>query len=58
MRIAFTCALLFLPATLPIAARGAEPVIATFSIVACDPETGEVGAAVASMYPAVGKVVP
>ncbi len=58
MRIAFTCALLFLPATLPLAARGAEPVIATFSIVACDPETGEVGAAVASMYPAVGKVVP
>ncbi|MGC3971982.1 MAG: DUF1028 domain-containing protein [Pirellulales bacterium] len=35
-----------------------EPKIATFSIVACDPQTGEVGAAVASMYPAVGKVVP
>ncbi|GAB5439966.1 MAG: hypothetical protein Fues2KO_03150 [Fuerstiella sp.] len=30
----------------------------TFSIVAVDPETGEVGAAVASRYPAVGKVVP
>ena len=64
MRIALWSALLFLPATLPFAARGAEsavdaePVIATFSIVACDPETGEVGAAVASMYPAVGKVVP
>lgn len=38
----------------------AEPneITATFSIVAVDPETGEVGAAVASKYPAVGKVVP
>lgn len=33
-------------------------VTATFSIVAVDPETGECGAAVASKYPAVGKVVP
>lgn len=33
-------------------------VIATFSIVAVDPETGVCGAAVASKYPAVGKVVP
>lgn len=31
---------------------------ATFSIVAVDPEAGVVGAAVASKYPAVGKVVP
>ncbi len=31
--------------------------IATFSIAAVDPETGECGAAVASKYPAVGKVV-
>jgi uncharacterized Ntn-hydrolase superfamily protein len=31
---------------------------ATFSIVAVDPETGVCGAAVASKYPAVGKVVP
>jgi neutral ceramidase len=30
----------------------------TFSIVAVDPETGICGAAVASKYPAVGKVVP
>jgi len=30
----------------------------TFSIVAVNPKTGEVGAAVASRYPAVGKVVP
>lgn len=33
-------------------------VTATFSIVAVDPETGICGAAVASKYPAVGKVVP
>jgi uncharacterized Ntn-hydrolase superfamily protein len=33
-------------------------VSATFSIVAVDPETGVCGAAVASKYPAVGKVVP
>ena len=30
----------------------------TFSIVAVDPESGDCGAAVASKYPAVGKVVP
>lgn len=30
----------------------------TFSIVAVDPESGVCGAAVASMYPAVGEVVP
>ena len=35
-----------------------EEITATFSIVAVDPETGECGAAVASKYPAVGKVVP
>ena len=33
-------------------------IIATFSIVAVDPQTGECGAAVASKYPAVGRVVP
>ncbi len=33
-------------------------ITATFSIVAVDPESGECGAAVASKYPAVGKVVP
>lgn len=35
-----------------------DEISATFSIVAVDPETGEVGAAVASKYPAVGSVVP
>jgi uncharacterized Ntn-hydrolase superfamily protein len=33
-------------------------ITATFSIVAADPKTGVCGAAVASKYPAVGKVVP
>jgi uncharacterized Ntn-hydrolase superfamily protein len=36
----------------------AEPVVATFSIVASDPETGEVGVAVASRFFSVGSVVP
>lgn len=35
-----------------------DGITATFSIVAVDPETGVCGAAVASKYPAVGKVVP
>jgi uncharacterized Ntn-hydrolase superfamily protein len=51
----FLAALALLPATL----AAAEPdITATFSIVAADPETGICGAAVASKYPAVGKVVP
>jgi uncharacterized Ntn-hydrolase superfamily protein len=36
----------------------AEPLVATFSIVAADTETGEVGVAVASRFFAVGSVVP
>jgi uncharacterized Ntn-hydrolase superfamily protein len=40
------------------AAAEPRPVTGTFSIVAVDPETGVCGAAVASKYPAVGKVVP
>lgn len=35
-----------------------DQITATFSIVAVDPESGVCGAAVASKYPAVGKVVP
>src|SRR5262245_50738549 len=43
----------------PAANTGPEfGITATFSIVAVDPETGVCGAAVASKYPAVGKVVP
>ena len=35
-----------------------EQLVATFSIVAADPETGEVGVAVQSKFLAVGSVVP
>lgn len=62
MRLISLAALVLAPAaafaTRSASAGEPDPVIATFSIVACDPVTGEVGAAVASMYPAVGKVVP
>ena len=40
------------------AGENAEGKTATFSIVAVDPEAGICGAAVASKYPAVGRVVP
>ena len=36
----------------------AEPIVATFSIAAADPESGEVGVAVASRFFSVGSVVP
>lgn len=36
----------------------ASPSVATFSIVAYDPQTKELGIAVASKFPAVGSVVP
>jgi uncharacterized Ntn-hydrolase superfamily protein len=47
----------------PDGSAGGKPewtqgVTGTFSIVAADPENGVCGAAVASKYPAVGKVVP
>ncbi|WAH35746.1 DUF1028 domain-containing protein [Alicyclobacillus dauci] len=38
--------------------RGELPAVATFSIVGCDMETGEVGVAVQSKFLAVGSVVP
>ncbi len=41
-----------------IAVPPTPEITATFSIVAVDPKTGVCGAAVASKYPAVGKVVP
>ncbi len=41
----------------PAADDPPEQLIATFSIAAVDPESGVCGAAVASKYPAVGKVV-
>lgn len=50
------------PASAGDSDRGAKVIspdkTATFSIVAVDPELGICGAAVASKYPAVGKVVP
>src|SRR5260221_12422220 len=39
-------------------AQPAPPPVATFSIVAIDPQTGEMGVAVASRYFSVGSVVP
>lgn len=48
--------LLFL---LLVSGRGiTAPIVATFSVVASDPETGEVGVAVASRFFSVGSVVP
>jgi uncharacterized Ntn-hydrolase superfamily protein len=54
--------------TCPAIGRGQQPaetstrkpveIVATFSIVAVDPDSGICGAAVASKYPAVGSVVP
>lgn len=44
--------------TAPIAARAATSAISTFSIVARDAATGELGIAVASRFFAVGAVVP
>jgi len=46
------------PVVLAGAALAAPPSPATFSIVAADPEAGEVGVAVASRFFAVGTVVP
>jgi uncharacterized Ntn-hydrolase superfamily protein len=45
-------------ASLSLRATEPEPISRTFSIVGIDPATGECGAAVASKYPAVGRVVP
>lgn len=42
----------------PLEQRTPDQITATFSIVAVDPDAGECGAAVASMYPSVGTVVP
>jgi uncharacterized Ntn-hydrolase superfamily protein len=44
--------------TIPTPARSEPPGPATFSIVAADPASGEVGVAVASRFFAVGSVVP
>jgi uncharacterized Ntn-hydrolase superfamily protein len=57
--LVLACAMLLAGLRVAQAADDAQGgVTATFSIVAVDPESGVVGAAVASKYPAVGKVVP
>src|SRR5579864_3303441 len=45
-------------ATWSAAAAQSLPPVSTFSIVAIDPQTGEMGVAVASRYFSVGSVVP
>ncbi len=60
MRHAIIWVFLVLPALIGLTTPSLDelpPKVATFSIAAVDPETGECGGAVASMYPAVGKVV-
>ncbi|MFQ5778155.1 MAG: DUF1028 domain-containing protein [Terriglobia bacterium] len=52
----FVVTLLLALALLPFARR--EPFTATFSIVALDPATGDLGVAVASKFPSVGAMVP
>lgn len=59
MNNSLVCCFVFAATSGAVCATAAEPEItATFSIVAVDPETGVCGAAVASKYPAVGRVVP
>src|SRR5690242_14203518 len=58
MRRVLLPALLLLGSCSAAENRAEYGVSGTFSIVAVDPETGVCGAAVASKYPAVGKVVP
>src|SRR6187455_67040 len=48
----------FAQGTTLIQPSAASEPIATFSIVGCDPETGELGVAVQSKFFAVGSVVP
>jgi uncharacterized Ntn-hydrolase superfamily protein len=59
-RLLALCLLLF-PASRALAANPSvyiPPTVSTFSIVAIDPATGELGVAVASRYFSVGSVVP
>ena len=64
LTVSAICALLFLPA-LPLHAQPARPAPAhfqklahTYSIVARDPVTGDLGVAVQSKFPNVGGIVP
>lgn len=53
--LAVVCLLLL---AVPVRAQEADPLVATFSIVAVDTTTGEVGVAVQSKFPNVRAVVP
>ncbi|MBX3411595.1 MAG: DUF1028 domain-containing protein [Pirellulales bacterium] len=61
-RVTLACPILLLVSQIALPLLAAEPappaVSRTFSIVAYDPASGAVGAAVASKYPSVGRVVP
>ena len=56
--LAFVSVLLFAPSAHPQTKQYDLPLVATFSIVAIDPATGQLGVAVASRYFSVGSVVP
>ncbi len=56
MKLPFLLSPLFF--LLAVCANAEPPRVATFSIVACDPKTGELGVAVQSRFLAVGAVVP
>ena len=57
-RILITTLLFFAVGAVPALAQSTHPPVATFSIVAHDPDTGEMGVAVQSKYFSVGHVVP
>ena len=57
-RILITALLILGVGAAPALAQATHPPVATFSIVAYDPDTGEMGVAVQSRYFSVGHVVP
>ena len=57
-RILIATLLFFGVGAVPALAQSTHPPVATFSIVAHDPDTGEMGVAVQSKYFSVGHVVP
>jgi len=56
--VSYLVGLLLTGAWLGVAQEPTEPTVATFSIVAFDPKTGDVGVAVQSRFFSVGPVVP
>jgi uncharacterized Ntn-hydrolase superfamily protein len=57
-KITYLGLLVIILTTAPIGIRAEVPPVATFSIVATDPETGEIGIAVQSKIVSVGSIVP